>query len=68
MSEALAATDLVRLVSRVFEPTTTDKGLAILLDLPDERLADNPDWAARRATVDCAPCCQAASAIHGSLL
>ncbi len=49
MSEALAATDLVRLVSRVFEPTTTDKGLAILVDLPDERLADNPDWAARRA-------------------
>ena len=49
MSETLAAADLVRLVQRVFRPTSADKGLALLVDLPDARLEDDPDWAARRA-------------------
>jgi hypothetical protein len=49
MAETLNATELVKLVERVFRPTAADEGLAILVDLPDERLADNPDWAARRA-------------------
>ncbi len=49
MPETLAAAELVRLIQRVFRPTSEDKGLAILVDLPDDRLADNPDWAARRA-------------------
>ncbi len=49
MAETLNTVDLVNLVERVFRPSAQDKGLAILVDLPDERLADNPDWAARRA-------------------
>ncbi|MCB1185284.1 hypothetical protein KDM41_17840 [bacterium] len=49
MSESLTATDLRLLVQRVFQPTAADRGLAIIVDLPDARLADDPDWAARRA-------------------
>lgn len=49
MNTALSTDDLVRLVRRVFLPTTADRGLAVLVDLPDARLADNPEWAARRA-------------------
>ncbi len=48
MSETLSAQDLRLLVERVFQPTAQDQGLAIIVDLPDERLADNPDWAHRR--------------------
>lgn len=49
MNAALSTDDLVRLVRRVFVPTAADRGLAVLVDLPDARLADNPEWAARRA-------------------
>ncbi len=48
MSETLTAQDLRLLVERVFQPTAQDQGLAIIVDLPDDRLADNPDWAHRR--------------------
>ncbi|MDX2473425.1 MAG: hypothetical protein QNL91_06910 [Candidatus Krumholzibacteria bacterium] len=48
MSETLSAQDLRLLVERVFQPTAQDQGLAIIVDLPDKRLADNPDWAHRR--------------------
>jgi hypothetical protein len=48
MSETLSAADLRLLVERVFQPTAADTGLAIIVDLPDARLADNPDWARRR--------------------
>jgi hypothetical protein len=48
MSESLTAKDLRLLVKRVFQPTENDTGLAIIVDLPDERLADNPAWAERR--------------------
>lgn len=48
MSEILTAQDLRLLIERVFQPTAQDRGLAIIVDLPDERLADNPDWAQRR--------------------
>jgi len=48
MPESLSAQDLRLLVERVFQPSEADKGLAIIVDLPDERLADNPDWAQRR--------------------
>jgi len=48
MSESLTAQDLRLLIERVFQPTEADLGLAIIVDLPDERLADNPDWAERR--------------------
>lgn len=49
MNASLSTDDLVRLVRRVFAPTAADRGLAVLVDLPDARLADNPEWAARRA-------------------
>jgi len=48
MSETLSAQDLRLLIQRVFQPGDQDKGLAIIVDLPDARLADNPDWAQRR--------------------
>ena len=48
MSETLSAQDLRLLIERVFQPTAQDQGLAIIVDLPDDRLADNPDWANRR--------------------
>ncbi len=48
MSEILSAQDLRLLIQRVFQPTAQDKGLAIIVDLPDARLDDNPDWAERR--------------------
>ena len=48
MAEFLSAQDLALLVKRVFQPSEADSGLAIIVDLPDERLADNPEWAERR--------------------
>jgi len=48
MSEILSAQDLRLLIERVFQPGANDKGLAIIVDLPDERLADNDDWSGRR--------------------
>lgn len=48
-TERLEADELVALVRRVFAPTAEDRRLAILVDLPDARVPDNPEWAARRA-------------------
>jgi hypothetical protein len=48
MNQALTSEDLRLLVQRVFQPKANDKGLAIIVDLPDSRLADNQDWAQRR--------------------
>ena len=48
MNTTLTAEELRLLVQRVFQPTPNDRGLAIIVDLPDERLADNPDWVQRR--------------------
>lgn len=49
MNETLNSQDLRLLVERVFQISAHDRGLAIIVDLPDEKLADNPDWAHRRA-------------------
>ena len=49
MSEALGTGELLRLIESVFRPGDADRSLAILVDLPDERLADHTEWAARRA-------------------
>jgi len=49
MNQTLTSEDLRLLVQRVFQPTTEDRGLAIIVDLPDQRLADNDHWANRRA-------------------
>lgn len=48
MTDRLSGDELVALVKRVFQPSENEKGLAILVDLPDARVADNKDWAARR--------------------
>ena len=46
--ETLSRQELLRLVERVFRPRAEDRALAMLVDLPDERVADHPVWAARR--------------------
>ncbi len=48
MAERLSGDELVALIRRVFDPIGQDRSLAILVDLPDARLPDNGDWAARR--------------------
>lgn len=48
MSEALTGPELVALVRRVFQPRPGEKALAILVDLPDAKVPDDPSWAARR--------------------
>jgi len=48
MTERLSGDELVALVRRVFLPRENETGLAILVDLPDAQVPDNPDWAARR--------------------
>jgi hypothetical protein len=49
MDERLTADDLERLVSRVFRPRPGERGLAVLVDLPDGETPDNDDWSRRRA-------------------
>jgi len=48
MSEILTGPELVALVQRVFQPQAGEKALAILVDLPDAKVPDDADWAARR--------------------
>jgi len=48
-SPTLGREELVALVQRVFAPRTDDRAIAVIVDLPDERTPDSPDWAARRA-------------------
>ena len=48
MPESLTAQDIRLLVKRVFQLSEADTGLAIIVDLPDSRLADNDHWAERR--------------------
>jgi len=49
MIENLKADELAAMINRVFAPQAEDTALAVLVDLPDEALADNDDWAQRRA-------------------
>jgi len=46
--DQLTGTELVALVRRVFLPQAGEKAMAILVDLPDARVADDANWAARR--------------------
>lgn len=48
MTEVLSGQELQALVGRVFVPREGEKALAILVDLPDARVADNADWKNRR--------------------
>ncbi len=48
MKHSLTPDELAQLVTQVFSPTERDHRLAILVDLPDAQVPDNPDWKARR--------------------
>jgi hypothetical protein len=48
MTEGLSGGELVALIQRVFRPTPHDRGLAILVDLPDEEVPDTAAWRQRR--------------------
>ncbi len=50
-TDHLTAEELARLVQRVFEPTPDDRSLALLVDLPDDRVPDNDRWRSRREIV-----------------
>ena len=49
MAERLTGPELVALVQRVFQPRPGESALAILVDLPDTQVPDDPAWAERRA-------------------
>jgi len=48
MNTTLTPQELQLLIQRVFQPSDQDTGLAIIVDLPDDRLPDNAEWAHRR--------------------
>jgi len=48
MSEKLSGEELRALVKRVFEPRESDRAMAVLVDLPDGEVPDNPAWQERR--------------------
>lgn len=48
MGESLTGPELVALVQRVFQPRAGEGAVAILVDLPDAKVPDDPSWAARR--------------------
>ena len=51
MQHQLKSADLLGLIKSVFRPTADDRSLALLIDLPDDRVPDHPAWRARRAMV-----------------
>ena len=44
----LTSEELVQLIHRVFEPRPDERGIAILVDLPDDNLPDDDAWRTRR--------------------
>jgi len=48
MTYSLTTEELVTLVRRVFDIREGDRAMAVLCDLPDDHLPDNPAWQARR--------------------
>ncbi|MEN8165729.1 MAG: hypothetical protein ABFS37_16490, partial [Acidobacteriota bacterium] len=48
MKEELSADELTDLIQRVFSPTSDDRAIAILVDLPDAALPDHEHWRERR--------------------
>lgn len=49
MTDQLDGNDLRLLIQRVFQPADADRGLLIMVDLPDAHLVDNHQWRTRRA-------------------
>ncbi|MDZ7332524.1 MAG: hypothetical protein ONB13_00965 [candidate division KSB1 bacterium] len=48
MTENLSQTELKHLIGSVFSLREEDKNLAILVDVPDQIIPDNPEWRRRR--------------------
>ncbi|MBD3222371.1 hypothetical protein GF314_14125 [bacterium] len=48
MTDLLSGEDLRLLVQRVFQPRPDDRGLLLMVDVPDGRLPDHENWRARR--------------------
>ncbi|MDD5720233.1 MAG: hypothetical protein PHQ53_11155 [Candidatus Krumholzibacteria bacterium] len=48
MPDTLSRADLRQLITRVFAPGPADRGLLLMVDLPDARRPDHADWRARR--------------------
>lgn len=48
MTERLSGEELTALIRRVFRPAPHERGLAILVDLPDSEVPDTPAWRQRR--------------------
>ncbi len=46
--DRLTGDELTTLVQRVFEPTASDRALAVIVDLPDDQVPDNDRWKTRR--------------------
>lgn len=44
----LTSEELVQLIHRVFEPRPDERGIAVLVDLPDDNLPDDDAWRTRR--------------------
>ncbi|MBU1069027.1 hypothetical protein KJ975_05585 [Myxococcota bacterium] len=65
--EQLTAIDWIPLIRNVFAPDSPmDRGVAFLIDVPDDVVPDNPDWKDRRdMTVDWAESLRLARAEHG---
>jgi leucyl aminopeptidase (aminopeptidase T) len=51
MAPSLSTEEWIRLIRKVFRPRDTERGLALLVDVPDERVPDNHEWADRRSMV-----------------
>ena len=48
MSNTLTQDELCNLVKEVFPRLPGDKRLTVLVDLPDDKAHDNPQWSKRR--------------------
>ncbi len=51
MTEVLTPRELIQLIQRVFRPGPEDRGLALITDVPDDKLPDNTEWKQRRDLV-----------------
>jgi len=49
MQNKLTKSELISLVQSVFSPKSSDKSIAILIDLPDQEFTDNNKWKERRS-------------------
>jgi len=49
MADKLSKDELCRLIRQVFPRLPNDRQLAVLVDLPDDKVTDSADWSERRA-------------------